>query len=315
MSTPVEATPEPAVVLAAEGLTKDYGRRRVVDGLDLSVQAGQVYGFLGRNGAGKSTTIRMLLGLISPTAGEARLLGEDVRRRKVKALKAVGAQVETPAFYGYLSGYRNLELLSALTAPTSRQEILDVLERVKLKGREHDKVRTYSQGMRMRLGLAQALLPQPQLVILDEPTNGLDPYGMKEVRELVAKLAREDGLTVFLSSHILSEVQQVCDRVAVIDEGRLVAEGRVDQLLADGAVARVQLECDRREDAAALARELDGVDEVELRPDGLLVTLPEERVAELNCHLVTGGIAVRALVPERVSLEEFFLRVTGGSSA
>lgn len=305
---------ERPLVLEARGLVKVYGRRRVVDDLSLQVRAGDIYGFLGPNGAGKSTTIRMLLGLIRPTEGEAYLLGESVRRRRCRALAEVGAQVEAPAFYSYLSGYRNLELLASMTRPVRREEILAVLERVRLLGRERDRVRTYSQGMRMRLGLAQALLPRPRLLVLDEPTNGLDPHGMKEVRDLIKSLAREEGITVFLSSHLLGEVQQVCDRVAVIHRGRLVAEGPVSELLAARASGRVTVGCDPPEVALAAARTVDSVTAAEAFDGGIRVEMDPERIAELNAALVRAGVAVWELVPERISLEEFFLSVTAGGA-
>lgn len=299
-------------VIETDGLTKDYGRRRVVADLALRVPAGTVYGFLGPNGAGKSTTIRMLLGLVKPTRGSVKLLGRDVRREGAAARRDIGAQVETPAFYGYLSGLKNLEMLARLSGPVTRTEVLAALARVRLAGRERDKVRTYSQGMRMRLGLAQALLPEPRLLVLDEPTNGLDPQGMKEVRELIRALARDDGLTVFLSSHLLGEVQQVCDRVAVINEGCLVAEGGVDELLRPAGRYTVRLLCDDPAAAHRLATEHDGVTQAELVGDRLVVQLDEDRVASLNAALVAGGVGVREIVPERTSLESFFLSVTGG---
>lgn len=299
------------LVLETSGLTRDYGRRRVVDGLDLAVPAGCVYGFLGPNGAGKSTTLRMVLGLIRPTAGRVALMGQDIARHRLTALRQVGAQVETPAFYPYLSAWRNLRIFSQLTGRVPDDELRRVLERVRLLGREHDRVRTYSQGMRMRLGLAQALLPRPRFLLLDEPTNGLDPQGMKEVRELIGALAREEGVTVFLSSHLLGEVQQVCDRVAVINRGKLVAEGPVETLLREAGEARVGIACDDLTRALDIARGQRGVRGAEIEDERLLVSLEQEAVAPLNAALVTAGIAVSELVPLRRTLEEFFLEVTG----
>jgi len=298
-------------VIETSGLCKRFGARKAVDNLSLSVEPGQVYGFLGPNGSGKSTTIRMLLGLIRPTDGQARLLGYDIRRRLTGALRHVGAQVETPAFYGYMSGRRNLELLGALTGPISRQAIDDTLSRVRLLGREMDKVRTYSMGMKARLALAQALLPRPKLLILDEPTNGLDPQGMREVRELIRALAHHEGLTIFLSSHLLAEVEQVCDRVAVIAHGRLVAEGKVADLLRGGAVVRMKVGCDQPEAAAEVARGLEGVMAVEADDEGLTVDLRGELAAAVNAALVGAGIGVYHLAVEHRSLEEFFFSVVG----
>lgn len=306
-----EQPPAAAPVLEAQGLTKRFGRRTVVDALDLTVPAGTVYGFLGPNGAGKSTTLRMALGLIRPTGGSVRLMGHEVAKARNKALREVGAQVETPAFYGYLSAWRNLQMLGQLTGPTPPDRIIEVLERVKLKGRERDKVRTYSQGMRMRLGLAQALLSRPKLLILDEPTNGLDPQGMREVRRLIRELAEAEGMTVFLSSHLLAEVQQVCDRVAVIHQGRLVAEGPVAELLLSGDRPTVEVVCDRLEEARSRLAELPTVSQAEVYGDRLLLRMEEGAVADVNQLLVEAGHRVSALVPRRQSLEEFFLKVTG----
>ena len=298
------------VVLATAGLSKHFGRLRAVDGLDLAVPAGCVYGFLGPNGSGKTTTIRMALGLIRPTAGRVEVMGRNLAHR-ARALAEVGAQVESPAFYNYLSGRRNLELLAALTGPVARGAIDAALARVRLDGRERDKVRTYSQGMKTRLALAQALLPRPRLLVLDEPTNGLDPQGMKEVRELIRDLARDDGITIFLSSHLLAEVQQVCDRVAVIHKGRLVAQGPVAELLrGDGEVC---VRCDEPERAAVAARAVAG--EATVTADGLRVALAEEAVPELVAALVAAGVRVREVVRERRTLEEFFLGVTGQQEA
>ncbi len=305
---------EPSLVLETSGLTRDYGRRRVVDGLDLAVPAGCVFGFLGPNGAGKSTTIRMALGLVRPTAGRVDLMGWDLGRHRSRALAAVGAQVETPAFYGYLSAFRNLEMLAALSGRVSRRDVLDTLALVRLSGREHDKVKTYSQGMRMRLGLAQALLPRPRFLVLDEPTNGLDPQGMKEVRELLVSLARDEGITVFLSSHLLGEVQQVCDRVAVIHQGRLVAAGEVATLLRRDGAVRLTIGCDDLSRAAELATQFPTVSAVETQGERLVVSLAEAQVAPLNTAMVQAGLAVHELAPRSLSLEEFFLEVTGGTA-
>ena len=187
--------------------------------------AGEIYGLLGHNGAGKSTAIGMMLGQVWPTSGEVRICGHDVTAHRRLALQKVGAIFESPAFYDYLSGRRNLEILSSYTAPTSRQRIQEVIEWVGLTGREHSKVRTYSHGMRARLALAQALLPQPELLILDEPSDGLDPEGIHEMRQTILRLHRELGLTILLSSHFLNEVEQLCTRIAVLNQGRMVFEG------------------------------------------------------------------------------------------
>ena len=206
-------------------LCKKFGRRLVVDDLMLRVPAGEIYGLLGHNGAGKSTTIGMLLGQVWPTSGELRICGYDVTAQRQLALRKVGAIFEGPAFYDYLSGYRNLEILSTYTAPTSRARIQEVLEWVGLQGRGDSRVGTYSHGMRARLALAQALLPNPELLILDEPSDGLDPEGIHEMRLTIQRLHTEMGLTILLSSHLLNEVEQLCTRIAVLNQGRKVFEG------------------------------------------------------------------------------------------
>ncbi len=305
-------------VIEARGLVKRFGARRAVDGLDLTVPSGTVYGFLGPNGSGKSTTIRMLLGLIAPTAGTARILGHDIRHDRVRALRGVGAQVEAPSFYGYLSGRRNLEFLGALTGPTPRALVDEAIARVRLTGRDGDKVKTYSQGMRARLGLAQALLCRPDLLVLDEPTNGLDPQGMREVRELVRSLAQEDGMSIFISSHLLAEVQAVCDRVAVISAGRLVAEGPVSELLseAEGLVQlRLVVHAPPGVSATQIALTVPGVTEARVGDPWLLVTAPPTAAAAVNAALVSAGVAVSELVAHQRSLEEFFFQVTGQESS
>jgi ABC-2 type transport system ATP-binding protein len=218
-------------VIRTYDLTKRFRKVTAVDAVSFSVQRGEVFGFLGPNGAGKTTTIAMLLGLVHPTAGSAEVLGCDIRRGLSKALPRVGAIVETPTFYPYMSAADNLLLVSLVVGDGADRQIPALLEQVGLEGRGADKVGTYSLGMRQRLGLAAALLGNPELLILDEPTNGLDPAGMHEVRLLIRRLADEQGTTVFLSSHLLHEVEQVCDSVVILNKGRLIAQGRVDQLL------------------------------------------------------------------------------------
>ena len=213
------------LVLETEELTKKYRRRPVVDRLSLTVERGDIFGFLGQNGAGKSTTIRMALGLVRPTSGQVRVLGYDMSRQPLGALKRVGAIIEAPAFYENFSGRQNLRMLAAMSGGAERQRIESVLEIVGLRERAHDRVRVYSHGMRQRLGIAQALLPDPELIILDEPTDGLDPQGLREIRKLMLRLRDEFDLTVILSSHLLHEVEQICNRVAIIDGGRLLYQG------------------------------------------------------------------------------------------
>ena len=217
--------------LEIRGLCRSYGSSAVVADLDLRVESGGVYGFLGPNGAGKTTTMRMVLGLIRRDAGEVRIFGET---DPVPARRRIGGIVEQPRFYPYLSGVENLRILAAYGGGATEERLQAVLEQVRLADRARDRVKTYSQGMRQRLGIAQALIHEPALLLLDEPTNGLDPAGMHEMRALVRDLNQEHGLTVFVSSHILSDIQQMCDQVGIIRDGRKVAEGRIDELLQEG---------------------------------------------------------------------------------
>jgi len=292
----------------SEQLTKRFGTHTVVDGVSLAVPAGSVFGFLGPNGAGKTTTIGMLLGLVRPDAGRARLLGVDVATEPVAALRRVGAMVE-PAFWSYLSGRDNLRVLArAGGLPESRVD--GALERVGLGERGSDRFSAYSRGMRQRLGLAAALLGDPELLIVDEPTDGLDPAGQREVHELIRSFAGA-GRTVFFSSHVLSEVAQVCDRVGILHEGRLVVQGRVADLLhgGTGVTVRVAGEAGR---AAALLRATIGVAGVEQDGELLRVDAPAERAAELNALLVARGVAVTDIHANTRHLEDVFLELTRG---
>ena len=296
---PAPAT-EPAVV--TEGLTKRYGRRTVVDDLSLRVRRGEVFGFLGPNGAGKTTTLRMLVGLVRPTAGSASVLGRPVGAPPV----GVGSLIEGPGFYPYLSGRDNLRVLAGYAGvPAAR--IGAVLEQVDLAGRARDRFGTYSLGMKQRLGVAAALLTDPELVVLDEPTNGLDPAGITEMRALLRRLAA-DGRTVLLSSHLLGEVEQICDRVAVVDGGRLVAEGAVAELVGLG---RLVVEAAPVESAAAVARGLLGADRVEVVGAELHLRAGPDDTARVNRELVAAGIDVTGLRRAARTLEEVFLQLTG----
>ncbi|MFQ6134084.1 MAG: ABC transporter ATP-binding protein [Armatimonadota bacterium] len=308
MSDEAEGVDE--VVIETRGLSKAYGRRLAVDGLDLRVRRGEIYGFLGPNGAGKSTTIRLLLGLVRPTAGDCFLFGHSVRQDRLRPLRRVGALVEEPVFYGHLSGRKNLELFAALSGGAQPSRIDEVLDQVDLRERQHDRVRAYSHGMRQRLGIAQALLPNPDLLILDEPSSGLDPRGMREVRELVRRLGSQEGMTVFLSSHLLHEVEQVCTHVGLIREGELVASGAVRELLhADSRAATALVH-----DASLAARVLEEQGRVTVTAveDGRVRFAAEAgRFAELNALLVGHGVRVSALIPETTTLEDFYLEVLG----
>jgi ABC-2 type transport system ATP-binding protein len=301
--------------LAVRGLRKRYDEIDAVDGLDLTVERGELYGFLGPNGAGKTTTIRMALGLILPTAGEVEVLGVRVGPRSPPPLERVGALVEEPAFWRFLSGRRNLEYLARAggSGPDTRARLgrVDaVLARVGLTDAADKRVKAYSQGMRQRLGIALALLGEPELLLLDEPTNGLDPSGMREVRVLLRGLA-DAGTTVFVSSHLLPEVEAMCDRVGVMARGRLVAQGPPGTLR--GAAGGHRLEVDDPGRALEVAASIPGVT-AEPVPGGLRVRLAVgTEPADVNAALVAAGVRVNALVPERDSLEDAFFSLVEGA--
>lgn len=299
------ANPPPAIEI--EGLSKRYGSRLAVDQVSLHVAQGEVFGFLGPNGAGKTTTIAMLLGLVRPSAGRAALLGYDVATQPAQALARVGAMIEAPAFYPYLSADENLRVLcKAGGLPLSR--IAPALEAVDLSARAHDKVRVFSQGMKQRLALAATLLPDPTLIILDEPTNGLDPAGTAEVRALIETLA-DAGRTIFMSSHQLHEVEQVCGRVAILKAGRLIAEGQIAELRQRGQTIRLRVEGDPAP-AVALLHQFPVIQQI--RQQGALIELDveAEHAAAINRYLAQHGVDVAELAVTQSSLETFFLEVT-----
>ena len=296
---------------------KVFGELHAVEDLDLTVPRGEIFGLLGHNGAGKSTAIGMMLGQVWPTSGSVRVCGHEVSTHRQKALQKVGAIFEAPVFYDYLSGWRNLEILSHYTAPTSKQRIREVVEWVGLTGREKSKVKTYSHGMRARLALAQALLPQPELLILDEPSDGLDPEGIHEMRQTIQRLHREMGLTILLSSHLLNEVEQLCTRIAVMNKGRKIFEGPMSSV--NEPQSWVQL---RVNDFAVAVKFLRAeklcVDERDANAIALAAGAGPDDV--VRC-LVRNNISVYAITPQERNLEEFYLTLmktdkkpTGGQS-
>jgi ABC-2 type transport system ATP-binding protein len=304
----VSASPAASPAVTTRGLRKSYGMIEAVAGVDVTVEAGDVYGYLGPNGAGKTTSLRMMLGLVRPTSGEVRLFGRDPVLDPVAALAGVAGFVEEPAFYPYLSGRANLELLAGLDGEGG-ERVPEVLELVELTGRAHDRVRGYSHGMRQRLGLAGALLRSPRLLVLDEPTTGLDPAGMRDMRTLVRRLAGE-GITVLLSSHLMDEVESLCNRVAILREGRVRYEGGLADLLARSAGRHRLLATDPGR-AFELARAAEGVRDVRADADAgaVLFSADRDAVAALTLALAAAGIGIHALVPAG-GLEELFFDLT-----
>ena len=300
---------QPAI--RAIALSKAYGKRLAVDHLDLQVDRGELFGFLGPNGAGKTTTIRMALGLVAPTNGSIEILGLEVRQNRSKVLPRVGALVESPALYGYLSGRNNLRAFGDLLGGVGKKRIDEVLEIVSLNGRDKDRVKTYSMGMKQRLGLAVALLNNPDLLILDEPANGLDPAGIVEMRDLLRGLAA-DGKTVFISSHVLSEVQQICTRVAIINHGKLVRVAPVAELL--DAPGEFEIQVDSPEELVAALRLQPWGQEARVEHGLVITRAPEGRGRNLIGFLVQNGHNPDSVSERQRDLEDIFLSLTGGDS-
>ncbi len=298
------------VILSLNNLSKSFGKRKAVDNLSFEIRTGEIFGFLGPNGAGKSTAIRAMLSLLSPDNGDILIFDKSIRKYRNSALQGVGALVERPDFYEYLSAYKNLALLATMDK-VPKKRIVEVLEIVGLANRGEDKVKAFSQGMKQRLGIAQALLSNPKLLILDEPTNGLDPRGMKEVRGLVRKLAKE-GITILLSSHLLHEVEQVCTTMAIINLGKLIKIGSVHDLLNESDRYITEVKATPVEKARKIMDSLayiSNVDEI----DGILkVKIANKDLSQLTRDLVKADIDVSAIIP-RTSLEDYFLSLTGDS--
>lgn len=294
------------------GLTKSFGGNVAVNGVELLVPRGCAFGYLGPNGAGKTTLIRVLLGLTHADAGTMHLLGHPVPARRDRALARVGAIVDEPRFHGHLTGRQNLQILAAAREHAARDRIGPALERTGIAHRADDKVSKYSMGMRQRLGVAACLLGDPQLLILDEPMNGLDPAGMQDMRDMILGLVAE-GRTVMLSSHLLDEVERTCDAVAIVDRGRVIRQGSIADLLS-GTAATVEVECSEPERAGSLLAGTALGAGVAVGADGLTITLPtgadRTALADLNRRLVEGGLDVYRLQQVQVSLESWFLEVT-----
>lgn len=302
-------------VLKLVDLTKKFGSLTAVNGLNLEIHSGEIFGFLGPNGAGKTTTIRMILGLIKPTSGYVEIKGFNIQKDFLKGIKGIGAIVESPAFYPYLSGEKNLEILydisgSPVKNNNRQKKISELLEIVKLGERGQDDVSTYSQGMKQRLGIAGALVGDPGIVILDEPTNGLDPAGMREIRELIKNLAGEKQISVFLSSHLLNEVEQVCDRVGIIDKGNLLSLGEVKSLLkrdTEGFIIVV----DEPEKSYKIIENEDWLMIGEVKSEReLYLKIRKEYTDKLGAFLHEKGVYPEEITRRPETLEEYFLRIT-----
>ncbi|PJN89683.1 ABC transporter ATP-binding protein [Bacillus sp. mrc49] len=298
------------VTLSVKGLKKKIGDREIIKGIDFDLNEGEVFGFLGPNGAGKTTTIRMLVGLIKPTAGSIRICGHDVRKDFTKAMQYMGCIVENPELYPFLSGWDNLLHFARMLPEVGKQRIGEVVELVGLQARIHDKVKTYSLGMRQRLGIAQAMLNSPKLLILDEPTNGLDPAGIREMRQFIRKLAEEEGMSVLVSSHLLGEIQQLCDRVAIIKNGQIIQTDTVVRLLA--TQERILWRVEPVQKGLEI---LSGFTEVSMDQKYIITAYDELETPEWNAALIRAGVKVHEMNRKLPGLEELFLQVTGGGGA
>jgi ABC-2 type transport system ATP-binding protein len=297
---------EPVVRL--QGVSKIISSRSLVSDLTLDISPGQVFGFLGPNGAGKTTTIRMMVGLMSISQGDIIISGHSVKNEFEQAIAQVGAIVENPEMYKFLTGYQNLVHFARMSPGITKERIAETIERVGLTARIHDKVKTYSLGMRQRLGVAQAILHKPKLLVLDEPTNGLDPQGIRELRDYLRQLCQEEGITVFVSSHLLSEMELMCDTVAIIQNGKLIdvrnlrAEAGVDVL------TEVAFEVNDAPRAAEL------INEATVQGNAIVIRLSREQIPDLNARLVSEGFQVYGIRNVTHTLEDQFLQVTGGGS-
>jgi len=310
-------------VMSVRNVKKKIGSKWIIKGVSFDIYAGEIFGFLGPNGSGKTTTIRMLVDLIRPTEGQILICGKDINKERDEALKQIGSIVENPEMYPYLTGWENLEHFARMIPGIGEERIQEVVGIVGLQNRIYDKVKKYSLGMRQRLGIAQALLARPKLLILDEPTNGLDPQGIKELREFIRRLS-EDGLSLFISSHLLSEIQMMCDRVAIISHGEVIAVGGVEELLKQTG-GKVWFRVDDADKAIKVFEEagckalppvMEGIEEekavtgttvfeVEMDPLG---------VSDINRKLISAGVGVYAIEQKNPTLEQLFLSLTGGES-
>lgn len=302
---------EKSIVLKLDALSKSYGSKKAVNNLYLTAYKGDIYGFLGPNGSGKTTTIRMITGLIRPDSGNIAICGIDIKKDHNIGMSNIGAIVEYPVFYDYMSGYANLKLIAKYYPRLDCNRVNEVLETVGLTADKNRKVKTYSLGMRQRLGIAAAVLNNPKLVVLDEPTNGLDPQGVIELREFIKTLAETSGITFLISSHLLKEVESICNRIGIISNGKMVVEGNLDELLTTD-YDKASIAVDNPELAETLVRQQSFVVNCYINQEKLYVTTLKGKLSDITALLISGGIAVETVTRERQSLEAFYIQSTKG---
>jgi len=299
-------------IVSLRNVTKRIGGKTIIDGLTFDVPRGEIFGFLGPNGAGKTTTIRMMVGLMSITEGEIIIGGKNIQSEFEQAIRHVGAIVENPEMYKYLSGYHNLVHYSRMIPGITRHRIDEVVKLVKLDNRIHDKVKKYSLGMRQRLGVAQAILHKPSLLILDEPTNGLDPAGIRELRDYLRYLTKEEGIAVIVSSHLLSEMELMCDRVAIIQQGKLIDIRLIGDFVGNAEEKQTYtLEVDMLEHALSIIQELDGLSDIKAKDGMLEFAVDREQIPDIVKKLVQANIRLYSIRAQHRSLEDKFLEMTG----
>lgn len=298
------------VTLSVRELKKTIGKREIIKGIEFELKEGEVFGFLGPNGAGKTTTIRMLVGLIKPTSGSIEICGYDVRKNFTKAMEHLGCIVENPELYPFLSGWDNLLHFARMLPGVDKERMNEVIELVGLQARIHDKVKTYSLGMRQRLGIAQAMLNRPKVLVLDEPTNGLDPAGIREMRQFIRKLAEEEGMSVLVSSHLLGEIQLLCDRVAIIAKGEIIQTDTVENLLT--AQERMIWRLEPLQKGIQILGEFT---DISIEREYILTGFDEQSIPEWNAALIKAGVKVFEMNRRLPALEELFLQITGGGGA
>ena len=297
-------------VLECKDLSRDIGKRNIVNKINMRVNEGEIFGFLGPNGAGKTTTIRMITGLIKTTSGEITIMGHSIEKERNKALSYIGAIVENPEFYPYMTGWQNLLQFARMDKRISEDRMHEVVAKVRLSGRIHDKVKTYSLGMRQRLGVAQAILHKPKLLVLDEPTNGLDPAGIIEFRQMIRAFAREDNLAVFVSSHILSEVEQLCDRAAIINHGAI--QSMVDLGKKDDEEVWTSFKIRNIETLKNTLKSLTYLKRYEIQDNEVIADIEKNLIPDMVKYLAANGAEIEQVMPKAAGLEEKFMKIVGG---